>query len=265
MHRLVTIALLACLATSLVGCGSGAAAPNGTVKVVTIGDSNTSPIFTQFGQGQPWPVRLQSALAAAYPSTTYTLDNWGIASADSGDGVANATVFANLHADIYIVMYGTNDVVARGSVPQHTTSQSASNLRVLLSALSNTNSTNNLSGKPLVVLMQPPPAVSKAVFDAHQTTMPNWRARDSSECAQANLVDFKNLVSLIAKQNHVPAVPVWDSTYALGFDGSQTSQTTQAKYLYDGVHLSEKEQGNISAWALAAIARCLTRNGTGAR
>ena len=220
----------------------------GTVKIVALGDSNTdgtSSGYTSFapGQGSPWPTRLRAALAAAYPSTTYVLDNQGVSGTDSGDGYADRAAFAALGADIYVVMYGTNDAHQETpSSPSRTTAEFTANMTSLLSELKNAHAANNFDAQPLVLVMQPPPAISKTVFDAGQTSMPYWRLRDSSEMASGNLVDMKNACLAISQSLGIPVVPVWDSTAALGFDGSQTNRTTQSTYLYDGVHVSGAEQ-----------------------
>jgi lysophospholipase L1-like esterase len=252
-RALVVAGALLCAAATFASVFAGTAhAASRVRRVVVLGDSNSAAKYAGYGRGPAWPDRLMTLLKAD-TAHTYVLDNHAVSGTNSGHLAWNAPYYLRDGADVVIIMIGTNDLGIAPPYYNYSLARTEANLRKIIATAKNARSYNNVYGHPLVVVLQPPPAVSRRVYTSRQTRMVAWRPRDPTECPTTNLRYIANTCTKLAQAYRVSLVPVWWNMRAIGFDGSQTSQAVQSTYLIDGVHVEGATQDRIAGWVKTAI------------
>ena len=225
--------------------GAGQSTARRTIRVVVLGDSNSSTYFSGFGQGPPWPELMASDLATRFPDTRLELVN------TAEFGRTSADVLASLEQDcltrspdVVVLMIGTNDP-ANGIRLEET----VRNVRTILKRAKKVRGTQG--ERASVILVQPPVAQSKTVAQT-AGVFPLWCPYDESEDPGNSLKPMKEEYRRLADALDVALVPIWDRFAGLGYDGSQPVRT---EYLFDGLHLSAKGQELVARWVGDGVAK----------
>ena len=155
-------------------------------------------------------------------------------------------------------MIGTNDVGGpNGTQPAQTLAQTETNLRSIIARGLGAPSQSTPDTGTVFVLLQPPPAVSRTVWEASASRASlYWRARTPQESGN-DLQSVKTLTTRLAAEYDATLVPVWDNMAALGFDGSQASASVQAEFVSDGIHLTQPQEQRVADWVAQALGRRL--------
>ena len=149
-------------------------------------------------------------------------------------------------------MIGTNDTTygTPTTTPSCTSTETESNLRRIVSVAKNARSARYVH--PIVILVQPPPAISWTIHAAGKTNMMYYKVRDSVECSSNNLMAVAVASTKIVDENKanlkVKGFPLWQAVHDQGFDGTTANRIVQANYLHDGVHLSGFMQAQTAGW-----------------
>lgn len=232
------------------------------LTIVTLGDSNTAA-GAVYGStaNQRWPVVLTAALNSAYnPTTTYTLQNSGVAGEASTHISANLQTYClDYNPNIVCLMPGTNDVSSwqfgAGTQEGFPASKAATEvaLRDIISRCQNAGAK--------VVIMQAPVAAPNVggtnfaglnYYNASNGVYQYGRPRSA-------LIEYAALCDSLASEYGIPVVQTWDNFAALGWSG--TNNTTNAD-VYDGVHLDASGQARVAGWAYTAVVSLLAEDGS---
>ena len=255
-----SVVLTAILASGMVLPPVASAASPHKVKVVVLGDSNSASSYNWLGHGPNWASRLMKMLKSYNTKYTFFLDNHAVGRQNSLALAANVAGYLKDGADIVIIMIGTNDMSGGSptSPGKITLAQTEANLRKIITTAKNAKPYHRCptnTGSPLVILVQPPPAVSRRVFMSGKTSLSGWRPRDRVDCPGNNLLAVALLCGRLAAQTHVPVVRTWSNMHDIGYDGSQVDRKLQEKYLIDGLHINAPLQAKIAEWTNNVIVR----------
>ena len=204
-----------------------------------------------------FPTILYNALVAAFPSTTIQMSNRSVAGEDSirtlnGDpGWLDpiATVMSQENPNISVLMIGTND--AANILP--TDSQAVvdavvvsyeTNMRAIISAIVNhSNGSSQYGGHPLLVLVSPPPAATKAQVDAPDTVPMYYRDERA-------LIGMRDVCTRLAAEYTLPVVNFHElvSNTANWLNTVSADDTTVAGVglVGDGVHITQTARQMLS-------------------
>lgn len=216
------------------------AARTGPVKLLTLGDSNTSGGYSGIAWSV-WPTRVQSGVAAALPTQTVSLVNNAVGGTTSYDLLsAYATAIGDEQPSVVVLMHGTNDAwyddplggYPRGDGADYSASAFQTRLATLVdNALGLTDASGH---RTRVVLCTPPPAA----VQADGTSL--WR--DS-----VRLSAMRDAVRAVAVAKGVRYVDPWGAIQAADPSGWKTT------YLNDGVHLKSAGQQIVADLVQAAV------------
>jgi len=152
----------------LLYCWPARTACSEVIKVACLGDSITNGKLASGNSrhNESYPSQLQLLLGSAYQVTNYGVERAGVLK-HSRTPIWDYTLAASTASqpDIVVIMLGTNDAINTGSSwpSGEFTSEYISLIRVF----------QNLSSKPDVLLMEPPPCYQDGVYGGHNQTIIN--------------------------------------------------------------------------------------------
>ena len=241
----------------------------GTLKIVTIGDSNTqagAPICPDAqNHGQVLANLLNTQFLGA---TGFTFINRGASWSATWNWVPNASAWGPgapsyngvyllqaalaLKGDLYPAWLGTNGAGVQ------TKENYKSDLRQIVEAIlaNPINNPANHLNHSMPILIQPP--VAAPCNDAN----PNGYALPAGVYPygrkESGLIDMKTVVLEVGAEYNIPTVSLFDYQYAIWH--SQTNTTT-ASFLYDGVHDNAIGHGQLATLEKTALTPFLGSNG----
>ncbi len=236
-----------------------------TLKIVTIGDSNTASGGYAPGSNDEWGYLLRGLLDSAYASS-YTYTNLAVAGSQPGDwqpGVGYMPGAIAAQADIYVVMLGTNGMTlnSNGTYTDAALNDYEPFMRNIIEALQANTAPNTPTGHPLVMLCSPMPAQTWQVlstadpYNCHGKYGASWWMLWRPTLS---LTERRDICAILANDYDLPYLDAYTEFVGIGWDGTQTTPHAD---IYDGVHMDGSGHARVAGWAQTAIAPYLAADG----